>query len=60
MLTAAFTGTLSKLFLKLGCSEVKVVGLPLLLDALSEENRVGRGLITGASMFLFSSSSSVE
>ncbi|KAG8997372.1 hypothetical protein FRB93_000376 [Tulasnella sp. JGI-2019a] len=46
MLTVAFTGTISKLFLKFACAEVKVVGLPYLLDALAEENRVGRGVIT--------------
>ncbi|KAG8905673.1 hypothetical protein FRB99_008446 [Tulasnella sp. 403] len=48
MLTVGAIGLASKLFLRLGCSEVNVNGLPTLLDALKEENRRGRGIITVA------------
>lgn len=47
MLTVGAVGLASKLFLRLGCSEVHVNGLPILLDALKEENRRGQGIITG-------------
>ncbi|KAG8990034.1 hypothetical protein FRB90_001962 [Tulasnella sp. 427] len=46
MLTVGAVGLASKLFLRLGCSEVHVNGLPILLDALREENRKGQGIIT--------------
>ncbi|KAG9044394.1 hypothetical protein FS837_008219 [Tulasnella sp. UAMH 9824] len=48
MLTVGAVGLASKLFLRLGCSEVHVNGLPILLDALKEENRQGQGIITVA------------
>lgn len=47
MLTVGAVGLTSKLFLRVGCSEVHVNGLPILLDALKEENRQGQGIITG-------------
>ncbi|KAG8935279.1 hypothetical protein FRC01_003029 [Tulasnella sp. 417] len=48
MLTVGAVGLASKLFLRLGCSEVHVNGLPILLEALKEENRQGQGIITVA------------
>lgn len=48
MLTVGAVGLSSKLFLNLGCKEVTVIGLPILVDALEESRRTGRGLITGA------------
>ena len=47
MLTIAGVGLISKALLRFGGTKTEVRGLETLLEALKEENRQGKGVITG-------------